>query len=111
MEQDNYLKSHDYRKSFKKAFGAKAHADQQALICINIMERVLKRVIKKDITQSELTYQQKWVDQLRDAFSMEMSDAYIKVKTLDQPDTDDEVKLKEFNDKMGVIHDYYEKYQ
>ena len=39
---------------------------------------------------------------------MEISDAYIQIKSLDQPE--DDAELKVFNQKMGVIHDYQEKY-
>ena len=72
------------------------------------MERTLKQLEQQQISSTELKFKKQWVNQLRDAFFMEIADSYIQIASLlqNEDDKDDEA----FNKQMDVIHDYQEKY-
>ena len=70
----------------KQAYKLTAHANEQAIICFNIQEKVMQKMIKTKMLKEELAFKQAWVNQLIDAVTMEIAESWLKLEQLKDDD-------------------------
>ena len=64
----------------EQAYKLKRHANEQAIICLNIQAKVMKKMLKTKMIKEELAFKQAWVNQLIDAVTMEIAESWLKLE-------------------------------
>ena len=68
------------------AYKLTAHANEQAIICLNIQEKVMQKMLKTKMIKEELAFKQAWVNQLIDAVTMEVAESWLNREQLKEDD-------------------------